>query len=88
MSQLYNADQDYSPEILNAAARVFKAQPWELLMLPEQAMQIRRVFKELSEVAAKANLAPSLVSDMTERRTAKRISGEQRTDSAEGKKTG
>jgi transcriptional regulator with XRE-family HTH domain len=42
MSQLYNNKQDYSPEILNAAALALNVEPFELLMKPERAYAYRR----------------------------------------------
>lgn len=42
-SQIYNGKQDYSPKIVDEAARALNAEPWELLMLPERAMAIRRL---------------------------------------------
>lgn len=41
MSQLYNFKQDYSPTILDDAARALQAEPWELLMPPERAFAMR-----------------------------------------------
>lgn len=41
-SQLYNNKQDYSPEIVNAAAQALHVEPFELLMRPERAMALRR----------------------------------------------
>lgn len=42
MSQLYNNKQDYSPEILNVAAKALNVEPFELLMKPERAYAYRR----------------------------------------------
>lgn len=42
MSQLYNNKQDYSPEIVNTAAKALNVEPFELLMKPERAMALRR----------------------------------------------
>lgn len=42
MSQLYNNKQDYSPAIINAAAKALNVEPFELLMRPERAMAMRR----------------------------------------------
>lgn len=42
MSQLYNGTQDYSPKVVNEAARALNAQPYELLMVPERAMAFRQ----------------------------------------------
>jgi transcriptional regulator with XRE-family HTH domain len=41
-SQLYNNLQDYSPKIVNDAARALNVAPFELLMRPEEAMALRR----------------------------------------------
>jgi transcriptional regulator with XRE-family HTH domain len=46
MSQLYNNIQDYSPQVVNEAAKALNAAPYELLMKPEQAMAIRRLRQE------------------------------------------
>lgn len=43
MSQLYNNKQDYSPKIINEAAKALNAETWELLMPPERAMALRRI---------------------------------------------
>lgn len=42
MSQLYNNKQDYSPELVNVAAKALNVEPFELLMKPERAMALRR----------------------------------------------
>jgi len=42
MSQLYNGKQDYSPKIVEAAAKALNVEPFELLMKPERAMALRR----------------------------------------------
>lgn len=42
MSQLYNGKQDYSPKIVDAAAKALNVEPFELLMKPERAMALRR----------------------------------------------
>jgi transcriptional regulator with XRE-family HTH domain len=49
MSQLYSGQQDYSPKIVNDAARALNAQPYELLMPPEKAMALRQ-FQASAEV--------------------------------------
>ena len=41
-SQLYNNIQDYSPKIVNEAAKALNVAPFELLMKPEEAMALRR----------------------------------------------
>lgn len=43
MSQLYNNKQDFSPKIINEAAKALSVETWELLMPPERAMAIRRI---------------------------------------------
>jgi transcriptional regulator with XRE-family HTH domain len=43
MSQLYNGKQDYSPKVVNEAARALNAEPYELLLHPDAAMAIRRL---------------------------------------------
>lgn len=42
-SLLYNCQQDYNPELVRTAAVALNIEPWELLMPPELAMQIRRL---------------------------------------------
>lgn len=42
-SQLYNNIQDYSPKIINDAARALNIATYELLMKPETAMALRRL---------------------------------------------
>lgn len=41
-SQLYNNKQDYSPKLVNEAARALNIERHELLMKPERAMALRR----------------------------------------------
>lgn len=41
-SQLYTGKQDYSPKIVEAAAKALNVEPFELLMKPERAMALRR----------------------------------------------
>lgn len=41
-SQLYNNIQDYSPPIVNEAAKALMVESFELLMRPERAMALRR----------------------------------------------
>jgi len=43
MSQLYNGTQDYSPRIINDAAAALQIEPFELLLPPERAMNLRRL---------------------------------------------
>jgi transcriptional regulator with XRE-family HTH domain len=50
MSQLFNGTQDYSPKVVNDAARALNAEPWELLMHPDQAMALRRLQTSASDV--------------------------------------
>jgi len=50
MSQLYNNDQDHSPRRVNEAARALHAEPWELLMLPERAMALRKIRASAEEI--------------------------------------
>lgn len=42
-SLLYNCQQDYNPELVRSASIALNIEPWELLMPPELAMQIRRL---------------------------------------------
>lgn len=51
MSQLYNGTQDYSPKVVNDAARALSIEPFELLMPPERAMALRKYQASAQEVA-------------------------------------
>jgi transcriptional regulator with XRE-family HTH domain len=42
-SQLYNGVQDYSPNVVNEAAKALNVAGYELLMIPERAMALRRL---------------------------------------------
>lgn len=53
-SQLYNNVQDYSPKIVNEAARALNLMPFELLMRPDEAMALRRQ-REAAIVLVAAN---------------------------------
>lgn len=55
MSQLYNGKQDYSPAILNAAAKALSAEPFELLIPPSRAMAIRRALASAEEIVGLAH---------------------------------
>jgi hypothetical protein len=48
-SLLYNCQQDYNPQLVADAARALNIEPWELLMPPAQAMQIRRLRAAVDE---------------------------------------
>lgn len=61
-SQLYNNTQDYSPKLVNEAAKALNAEPWELLMPPERAMAIRRIRSSAEEIV-------TLAHDADERKT-------------------
>lgn len=54
MSQLFNGTQDYSPDILDAAAVALNVETYELLMHPDRAMALRR-FKETAIAIASDN---------------------------------
>jgi transcriptional regulator with XRE-family HTH domain len=63
-SQLYNNKQDYSPKIVNEAAKALNLEPFELLMKPERAMAYRRqrqaaftIVEVSDEVAVAADLS-------------------------------
>ncbi len=63
MSQLYNGKQDYSPDILRQASEALHVEPYELLMLPEQAMKLRQAVADaqrivrIAQEASAANVA-------------------------------
>lgn len=50
-SLLYNCQQDYNPQLVADAARALNVEPWELLMHPELAMQLRRLRAAVAEEA-------------------------------------
>ena len=50
-SQLYNNTQDYSPKIVNEAAKALNVEPYELLMHPDKAMKIRRYISSAEDIA-------------------------------------
>jgi transcriptional regulator with XRE-family HTH domain len=50
MSQLYNGVQDFSPKILKEASDALQVEPFELLMLPERAMALRRLRQDALRV--------------------------------------
>lgn len=54
-SQLYNNVQDYSPKIVNEAAKALNVEPWELLMTPERAMALRRIRASAEEIVTLAH---------------------------------
>ena len=58
MSQLYNGTQDYSPDIIEAAAVALHAEPFELLLPPERAMAIRSL-RESAVTIVKTEPAPA-----------------------------
>lgn len=58
MSQLYNGQQDYSPEILNVAANALGVEPFELLMTPERAMAMRRLYADAVRIVRSDDTAP------------------------------
>jgi transcriptional regulator with XRE-family HTH domain len=49
-SQLYNNKQDYSPGLVNEAAKALHVEPYELLMRPERAMALRRLREDALKV--------------------------------------
>lgn len=51
MSQLYTGKQDYSPKVLEDAARALSAEPWELLMTPARAFAMRNFRMTAREIA-------------------------------------
>lgn len=59
-SQLYNNVQDYSPKIVNEAAKALSVEPFELLMKPERAMALRRFQDQALQVveASRASDGP------------------------------
>ena len=55
MSQLYNGSQDYSPGVVNSAAAALLIEPFELLMLPDEAMKLRRLRETAFQIVATNN---------------------------------
>jgi hypothetical protein len=49
-SQLYNNKQDYSPKLVNDAAEALSIRRYELLIRPEEAMEIRRKLAESPKI--------------------------------------
>jgi transcriptional regulator with XRE-family HTH domain len=54
-SQLYNNKQDYSPKVVNEAAKALNVAPYELLMKPETAAALRRLRQDALRVVEDAN---------------------------------
>jgi len=59
-SQLYNGIQDYSPNIVEAAAIALNVAEYELLMQPERAMAIRRLRESAISIAHDADAIDDL----------------------------
>jgi transcriptional regulator with XRE-family HTH domain len=55
MSQLYNGKQDYSPEIINEAAKALNLEPYELLMHPDKAMLLRQALANARQIVEMVN---------------------------------
>jgi len=55
MSQLFNGTQDYSPKVVNEAAKALSAEPWELLMPPEQAFALRQLKSSARQIVTLAH---------------------------------
>lgn len=69
-SQLCSGKQDYSPGIINTAARAFGVEPYELLIHPDRAMAIRRMYadaRQFVETAAEADV-PKEIIDLNQQR--------------------
>lgn len=54
MSQLYNDTQDFSPKILAEAAEALHIEPYELLMPPGRAMNLRKLERVAFQVVETA----------------------------------
>lgn len=52
MSQLYNGTQNYSPKVVNEAARALNVEVFELFMPPERAMHLRKMRETAISIAA------------------------------------
>lgn len=55
MSQLYTGKQDYSPAVINAAAKALNAEPFELLVPPSKAHAMRRAMASAQEIVELAH---------------------------------
>lgn len=55
MSQLFNGTQDYSPKVVNEAAKALSVHAYELLMHPDRAMALRKVQAGAQEIATLAH---------------------------------
>lgn len=51
-NDIYHGRTNYYRQIVNEAARALKIEPWELLMPPELAMQLRRLRDSAIRIAA------------------------------------
>ena len=70
-SQLYNGTQDYSPKLVAEAAEVMHLEPFELLMLPEEAMALRNMRSSAVKIADLARPV-SIADDEPVKRTGSR----------------
>jgi transcriptional regulator with XRE-family HTH domain len=59
MSQLFNGTQDYSPNIVNDAAKALNCEPYELLMHPDRAMRLRRVREDALRIVEDTTPLPT-----------------------------
>lgn len=62
-SQLYTGKQDYSPKVVNEAAKALHVAPYELLMRPEDAMAIRRIRQEALRIVEGSKDVPPPASE-------------------------
>jgi len=72
-NDIYHGKTNYYRQIVNEAARALKIEPWELLMPPDLAMQLRRLRDSALRIAAEEQIpwkgAPPESSGEVRRRT-------------------
>jgi hypothetical protein len=58
MSGLYNGTQDYSPQLIEEAAKALNLEDFELLMPPDRAMNLRQIQKSAETIVEIAHREP------------------------------
>lgn len=58
MSGLYNGTQDYSPQLIEEAAKALNLEDFELLMPPDRAMNLRQIQKTAETIVEIAHREP------------------------------
>lgn len=57
-SEVYNGDQSYKREIVNEVADWLQVEPYELLMAPDDALQLRQLRSAAFAIAATHGTSP------------------------------